>query len=188
MLNKFFDKFVFVNQLKFKDYNFSLINVPFVILPTDIIAGLCEAENEEFNKRLYYAVKNSVTKELSPRFKLDFGMEPERFLKFSETFFTASGFGFLKNIQLDFQTNRAIVSVSNSAVAQLLQGKVKKPCDHLLRGILAGTFSVAFKTNIECVETKCHAQHQSNCEFVCEPAASIDFSKQEVREQLDLKL
>lgn len=188
MLNKFFDKFVYVNQLKFKDYNFSLINVPFLILPTDIAAGLCGQENEEFNKMLYYAVKQSVTKELSPRFKLDFGMEQERFLKFSETFFTASGFGLLQNIQLDFAKSRAIVSVSNSAVAQLLKGKVKRPCDHLMRGILAGIFSAAFKASIECVEHKCSAVHEGNCEFVCEPADCIDFSKEEAREQLELKL
>ena len=188
MLNKFFDKFIMVNELKFKDYNFSIANIPFLIVPTDVIAGICSLETEEFNKKLYYSVKNSVRLELSPRFRLDAGSEQDRFLKFAEVFFTASGFGLLQNIQLDFSANRAIVSVSNSAVALLLKGKARVACDHLLRGILAGIFSAAFKQDIECVESKCLALNNNACEFVCEPSASIDFSSKEAREQLELKL
>lgn len=188
MLNKFYDKFVFVNQLKFRNYNFSLADIPFVILPTDIIAGICAIEEPELSKKVYYSVKSAVLKDLAPRFKLEVGTEQEKFLKFSETYFTASGFGLLQNIQLDFEKNRAIVSVSNSAVAQLLRGRVKAPCDHVLRGILAGLFSAAFKSDIECVEHKCSALHDNSCEFVCESAEEIDFKRPEVREQLALKL
>jgi predicted hydrocarbon binding protein len=109
-------------------------------------------------------------------------------LKFAEVFFTASGFGLLQNIQLDFSANKAIVNVSNSAVALLLKGKARLACDHLLRGILAGIFSAAFKQDIECVESKCLALNNNACEFVCEPAGNIDFSSKEAREQLELKL
>ena len=188
MLNKFFDKFVFVNQLKFKDYNFSLVDVPFVIMPADIIAGLSAKSDPEFTKEIYYSVKKSVWKYLAPRFKVDFGLQQERFLKFSETFFTASGFGLLQNIQVDAVNSRAIVSVSNSVVARLLKNKVSRPCDHFLRGVLAGTFTAAFKTDVECVEHKCFAISDSNCEFVCEPASKIDFNSKEAQEQLGLKL
>ena len=94
----------------------------------------------------------------------------------------------MQNIQLDFQANRAIVSISNSAVAQLLKGKVKSPCDHVMRGILAGLFSAAFKQDIECIEHKCVAMQDISCEFICEAASAIDFTRQDVREQLALKL
>jgi len=77
MLNKFFDKFVFVNQLKFKDYNFSLVDVPFVIMPADIIAGLSAKSSIELNKQVYYSVKKSVWKYLAPRFKVDFGLDQD---------------------------------------------------------------------------------------------------------------
>ena len=188
MLNKFFDKFVFVNQLKFKDYNFSIVDVPFVIVPTDLLASLSLLDNVEFEKKLYYSVKDSFEKQLAPRLRLDFGLEQERFLKFSEVFFTASGFGLLQNIQVDAENKRAIVSVSSSPVAKLLKGKAKRACDHFLRGVLAGIFSSAFKTDVECVERKCLALHEGSCEFVCEPAGKIDFKTKEAQDQLELKL
>ena len=188
MLNKFFDKFVFVNQLRFKDYNFYLVDVPFAVMPADVIAALSAETDEQFTKRLYYSVKHSVQSQLAPRFRIDFGLEQERFLKFSETFFTASGFGLLQNIQIDSASARAVISVTNSPVARLLKNKAQKPCDHFLRGILAGIFSAAFKQDIECIERKCFAVHDSNCEFVCEPASRVDFSSKEVQAQLELKL
>lgn len=184
MLNNFFDRFIFTNNLKYVHNNFYLINLPFLIIPNELLVGLVRRENTELNKDIYYTIRSATRRSLVRQFNLDFRLEGERALNLVEQFFTAAGWGGIKRTDLDAEKHRAIVSVSNSPIAQTLKGKVTRPVDHFLRGILAGLFSDFFKTDVECFEKECIATNQKECLFIIKPLHDFDFSKKETRRQL----
>lgn len=184
MLNSFFDRFIFTNALKYSHSNFFLLNVGFAIVPVDVLAGLASISSDEANRALYSAVKLHVRDSLVQSFQLSPPIGRE--LLFLEEFWTASGWGLVQHVDLDEANKRAIVVVNDNPVARVLQGKAKKPVDHVFRGVLAGVFSHLFSSNVDCVEHSCLAVNGQRCEFVIKPQPEFDFSKNEPREQLVL--
>src|SRR3989344_2341397 len=180
MLNSFFDKFIFTSTLTYKHNNFFLVNMPFVILPAQVLARIAEKGDKDLNNELYFAVKDSLKTSLRKELQIDFGVEGDKGLEFMEAFFTASGWGKLERADLDFEKAHAIVSVSNSIVAAQCQG-VKAPVDTFLRGFLAGIFSTYFKKDVDCVETKCASQNSQSCDFVIKPLAEFNFENAATR-------
>ncbi|MDP2666352.1 MAG: 4-vinyl reductase [Candidatus Diapherotrites archaeon] len=185
ILNNFFDKFIFTSQLKFKDYNFTVLDIPFVIVPTEVLIGFSEFDDPTINKAIYYAFKKSSQKNLFPKFKV--GATKTKFLDLVETFFAASGWGLPTNIQVDETNHRAVVVVSHSPLAKHLQGRVKNPVDHYYRAILAAAFSEYFGSNVECVESDCRALHPGDCTFLLKPLKEFDFTKEVTQRQLSLE-
>lgn len=184
VLNNFFDKFIFTSQLRFKDSNFFVLDIPFVIVPVDILLGFSEMDDPPINKAIYYAYKSSTLKRLIPKFQA--GATKQKFLDLSQAFFGASGWGISNNIQIDEVNHRAVVVVSHSPLARILQGKTTHPCDHYTRAILAAIYSAYFETSVECVETECAALRPGDCTFVLKPLNEFDFTKDETQRQLSL--
>ena len=184
VLNNFLDRFIFTSQLKFKDFNFFLMDIPFAIVPVDILLGLGMMDKPEMNKAIYYSFKTSTKMNLLPKFKVD--VDKHKFLDLAQNFFAASGWGVCKNLQLDEVNHRALITVSYSPLARALQGKVQHPADHYFRGVLAAVFSEFFETDVEAVETNCRAMSQTDCTFVIKPLAEFDFTKEEAQRQLNL--
>lgn len=183
MLNSFFDRFIFANALQYKENNFYLANLPFVILPVSVLISIAERNDMPLNLSLYYSVKDSVVFSLRKEFELDFGTEGKKSLDFMRSFFVASGWGSIEFIDVNFQNGRAIVLVDNSPVARNV-ANAKAPCDTFLRGFLAGLFSVYFKINVDCVEAKCIALGSPHCEFVIKPLREFNFDSSLTRAQL----
>ncbi|MFH0969997.1 MAG: 4-vinyl reductase [Candidatus Diapherotrites archaeon] len=184
VLNNFFDKFIFTSQLKFKDYNFYVLDIPFVIVPVDMLLGFAELDEPLINKAVYYAFKKSTRQKLIPKFKA--GTTKPKFLELAQAFFMASGWGLMKNVEVDEVNHRAIVVLSFSPLANAVQGKVKHPSDHYTRAILAAIFSEYFETNVECVESECHALRPGDCTFILKPLKEFDFTKEQTQRQLSL--
>lgn len=185
MLNTWYDKFIFTNGLKYSHYNFFLMNVPFSIVPLDVLNGLALVNDDAANRAIYAAVKGHVRDSLVQSFQLSPPLL--KAVSFLEEFFTASGWGKLSHVQIDEVNHRAILVVDENPVAKSLQGKSAKPVDHVFRGVLAGIFSKLFGVDVDCLEHQCSAQGHKTCEFVIQPQAQFDFSKTEPREQLLLK-
>jgi len=185
MLNSFLDKFIFTNALRYTHYNFYLLNVGFALLPIDVLVGLARVSDMNANRSLYSAVKEHISGTLVQSFNL--GMSMEKSLLFLEEFFTASGMGLVKQVDVDSVNKRAIVVIDENPVARALQGQSPKPVDHILRGVLAGVFSHLFQADVDCIEHECLAMGSQRCEFVIKKQADFDFSKEEPREQLALK-
>ena len=187
MLNRFYDKFIFANSLKYKHSNFFLANLPFLVCPAELLVGLLETNDKEFEKKLYLAIRESVAKHLIPELGKEFGFKGEEMVNFFERYFVASGWGKISNVDLDFKAKKAIVKVSNNPIASRLHKKAKMPADHILRGIIAGVFSRVFKEWVDCVETHCCALGESDCEFIVKRQPEFDFSDKRVRQQLELE-
>ncbi|MFH1255938.1 MAG: 4-vinyl reductase [Candidatus Diapherotrites archaeon] len=187
MLNPFLDKFVFTGALKYKHSNFFLVNIPFVIVPTELMVGLAAMENDDLNKEVYYAFKKATEEKLLKQFGVDFGLQGEKAVKLVEDFIEASGWGHLQPQDFDSAKKRAIITVANSPVASALHGKAKQPVDHFLRGVFAGLFSHTFKTEMECVEVKCSALNDKECEFVIKKAEELDFNSANTKKQVKVE-
>jgi predicted hydrocarbon binding protein len=187
LLNSFYDKFIFTNALKYKHSNFYLLNLPFVIAPSDLFLEML-ALDDEFQKKLYSAVKKSTKSNLIKKFSLDFGFKGEKLVNFLETYFMASGWGEIKTVDVDFKDHKAIVMVGNSPFGNGLHGKVSKPCDHLLRGVFAGVFSKAFNVDVDCVEVHCTAIGGNDCEFIIKRPGEFDLGNKHVLSQLELDI
>jgi predicted hydrocarbon binding protein len=187
MLNSFFDKYIFTNTLKYRNNNFFLLNIPFLIIPNDLLLSISSQDNLEFNRIIYSSVKENTQKNLVRQFQIDFGMDKQKAMQLFETFFTASGWGKIQNIDTDFDGKRAIITVENSPIALAFKGKNSVPVDILLRAIFAGIFSEVFGENVDCVETECLAVSGERCKFIIKPESEFDLSKKIVRDQLLFK-
>ena len=186
MLNPFLDKFIYTSTLKYTHNNFYLAEVPFVLVPTDLLIGICGEEKADFDKMIYYSTKKSVLKRMLKQFDLHFGIQGEKFLYLLDDFFTASGWGEIKIINIDKKNSKALIAVSSSPIATALKGKVKNPVDHMLRAVFSAMFTHYFKTPVECVENKCFAKGDKDCEFVVKKVSEFNFSNKITRRQLKI--
>ena len=183
MLNRFYDKYIFTNTLKYTHNNFSLVNIPFLMVPLDILSTLVSTQDLEKHKEIYSSFKESTKDNFMPKFK-ELGIEESKRLEFVKAFFIASGWGFIQIINLEKETKKAIVTVDNSPFASSLQGKSKIAVDSIIRGVLSGLFSNLFEDDVDCVEVECVALGSKNCKFIIKPKSEFDLEKEIVREQL----
>jgi len=183
MLNSFFDKFIFTNNLKYRHHNFYLVKLPFLIVPTELITAISNENDMELNQKIYSVIKNSTRKKLIQQFTFDVKLSRGKVLNLVEEFFTASGWGEIKNIDIDPKGKRAIVVISN-APDSTSKNRPKISVHHFLRGILAGIFSNYFKTSVDCVETECIAEGKTSCKFTLKKNTDFDFSKKDTKVQL----
>lgn len=184
MLNSFFDKYIFTNNLKYTHNNFYLVNIPFLIAPVKVLISIVEAGDVELHRRVYNVVKKNVKSGLTRQFDIDFRLNREKALELMMAFFTASGWGKVQTIDSDFNAKRAILLVESSPFAEALKGKVSWPVDVMLRGIFAGIYSNAFGVDVDCVESECAALGGQACKFIIKPQSEFDLSTKEVRDQL----
>ena len=188
LLNRFYDKFIYANSLKYTNNNFFLVDLPFLVCPVHLLSGLLETNDSEFEKKLYIAIRESVAKQFIPALGTEFGLRGKKLVVFLEQYFTASGWGTMKNIDLDFDAKKAIVNVANNPVTNRIHPKAKAPADHILRGVFAGLFSRVFEEPVDCVETHCCALGESDCEFIIKKQSLFDFSDKRVRRQLEAEI
>jgi predicted hydrocarbon binding protein len=183
MLNQFLDKYIFTNTLTYKQNNFSLVNIPFVIFPTDLLFSLISDNDINKRKDLYYKIKESSIKYFMPKFK-ELRMDGKKQIDFVKTLFIASGWGSIQFIDLDAEGKKAIVIIENSPFATTLKGKVDFPVDIIPRAILASLLEVVFLSEIDCVESECKAVNGEKCKLILKPTSEFDFNSAIVREQL----
>ena len=184
LLNNFFDKFIFTSTLKYTHGNFYLVEIPFIIAPVESLIGIAGVQDTDFQKKIYSAIKKSTAENLMKEFGANFGIESKKELDLVETFFSASGWGQIQNINVETESKRAIVVINNSPFAEQLKGKTQINADNLMRGILAGIFSKIFAEDIDCVETECAALNSERCKFILKPKTEFDFTNPLVQKQL----
>ena len=187
MLNNYYDKFIFTGQIKFNNGSFHLIDIPFFIFPSRILSDFLFNASEEEAKKIYFSVKKSVRNFL-PELKAKPKYSGISLVNFANDFFSSSGFGHIKVMQFDEEKTRAIVSVSESPFAFPFRNRSKKPLDHILRGIIAGTFSFALSKDLDVIETKCISVNSSECEFIVNSVKEFDFLKKNTLSQLNPKI
>jgi predicted hydrocarbon binding protein len=187
MLNSFFDKFIFTSTLKYTHNNFHLVDIPFLIAPVEMLVGISGAQDTNFHKKIYSEVKKSTQENLMKDFGATLGIDPKKELDFVETFFIASGWGLIQNIDVKHESKRAIIVLDNSPFAEQLKGKTQVCADTFLRGVLAGIFSKVFNEDVDCVEAECAALSGERCKFIIKPKTEFDFTNKVVQDQLSIE-
>lgn len=183
MLNQFLDKYIFTNTLTYKQNNFHLVNIPFLIFPVDLLIELIKESDVEQRKELYYKIKESSSNYFLPKFN-EIKIDGKKQIDFVKTLFIAFGWGSVNLIDIDFESKKSIIIVENSPFVKPLKGKVNFEVDLILRAVFASLFSEIFKENIECVESECSAISGEKCKFIIKPATEFDFNNKLVRSQL----
>lgn len=183
MLNQFLDKYIFTNTLTYKQNNFHLVNIPFVIFPIDLLVDLIKDSDVEQRKDLYYKIKESSKNYFMTKFT-ELKIDDKRQIDFVKNFFIASGWGSINLIDVDFDGKKAIIIVENSPFVKSLKGKVNFEVDIIMRSIFASLFSRVFVEDIECVESECSVISGEKCKFILKPASEFDFNSKIVRNQL----
>ena len=185
MFNDYYTRAVHGNRLRFENNNFFLDNIPFLFSPIDLLHRFVSSDDEMFERKLYYHVKDAVKHTLMKKFLLKDDLADLRKVRLLEEYFSASGWGFIRTLELDAKNKRAVALVSNSPIALALHGKVNYHVDHFMRGILAGMFSHIFREDVDCTELKCQALGHRQCEFLIKKNSEHNFSKKFVQRQLN---
>lgn len=187
MLNTFYDKFIITNSIKYKNNNFYLLQMPFIITPIDIFTGMILNNDKNTNIELYESVKKSMKTEILKSFDKTFGINKEKKIKLIEDYFTASGWGKIEHLKIDLEKKQALIIVENSPFAIKLKGKTKNPVDHYLRGIIAGLMEEAFQEKVECIETECKAIGNSTCKFIVKRKNELNIDNPLIRKQIKIE-
>ncbi len=83
------------------------------------------------------------------------------------------GWGIPKWADADKDNKRGMFTVTDAPVGAFLKGKVDAPCDHILRGMMAGGAKAGFKTEIDVVELECAALGKKECRFVMDTPENL---------------
>ncbi|MEM2025080.1 MAG: V4R domain-containing protein [Desulfurococcaceae archaeon] len=86
--------------------------------------------------------------------------------RLSMSFFSAVGFGRLEVAEASLKPQFRMIVRAHDLFEDDGAPKSKKPCSHLMRGILAGLCSALFKVNGRADEVKCAAMGNPYCEFL----------------------
>ncbi len=162
----FFEKIMLARQALFNDGNIQLFGLRYALVTEYFFNMLTEKinDNPRLSKLLYadakraaynFALKVGSSRSYSADDYLKWAIEIEEF----------AGWGVLKWEELDAKAMRGTLTASDSATGGYLKGKADAPCDHVIRGLMAGNASCAFKSDVDLVETECIALGKSKCRF-----------------------
>ena len=157
----FFEKLILSKQLSFNVGEIDMLGQRLVIMPSDALASYIKKINNVPNavSNLYYIAKNATIqlgKDIGKKYAFSFGDYSTWFVEMAKL----DGWGMVKWEELDKENYNGIVSIEDSPIGTYLKGKVEKPCDHVIRGLIAGGASSSFKADVDVIETKCLAQDQ----------------------------
>lgn len=162
-----FQRLMIARQLKFAEGSIELFGNRSILFPTDYLGKFIYdiKDNTKYTTNLYLSIKKDSTE--FPIFSIPKTQEisPIELTKRIADVINFEGWGII-SFGTNIGTPAGNIEMENSAFAECLKGKIAFPCDHLLRGILAGTLSAIHKRDIDVVETQCRAVSGNKCIFV----------------------
>jgi predicted hydrocarbon binding protein len=184
MLSSLLQKLLFVNQLDMKDGKIEILGNRYLLLDASFILALQkidkstmysaakDASTEQMKSivehaEVYKSMKDIALKEIVELSK-KIGKGDEGVISTLQMLFDLYGLGKMRIDDLNNDKKNALVTINQSTLAleRLKEGKTKSPICALTAGMLAGMFSYFFEKDVECVEKKCLARGDENCEFI----------------------
>lgn len=167
-------------QIDFKEGSISLFTNRIVMAPATFLLEFTKAieGSPEETHSLYESAKTSF-KEIVTKDVRTYKFSVNDYIKWLFEISSFSGWGLLTLESLEIEKKSGSITMLNSPVSEGLKGKVKLPCDHIVRGFIAGALSIAFKEDIECAEMECVGSGAARCRFIFKPASQ--FNPGEVR-------
>ncbi|MDE1804263.1 MAG: hypothetical protein KGH59_00560 [Candidatus Micrarchaeota archaeon] len=163
-----FDELMLARQLSFGDGKIELLGQRVVFIEADFISKYIEDINND--PKLVLEMYESTKKTMINGFGVDIGKKYSFSFKDYAKWFVdlakLSGWGLIAWEEIDEELHKGVISVQNSPMTNYLKGKVTKPCDHVIRGLMAGGASSAFKTDLDILETECESLGSPKCKFI----------------------
>ncbi|MEM4625355.1 MAG: 4-vinyl reductase [Candidatus Pacearchaeota archaeon] len=183
MLSPFLQKLLFVKQFKINEGEINLLGNRLVMLNASNILVLQEIDKTKMysvskstgesniktiieHAQVYRGLKDQTIREIIELSKR-INHSEEGAIKTLQEIFNIYGLGKMIITNLDNKNKEAQTIIQNSSLAleQLKKGKSKKEVCIVTSGILAGTFTYLFNKNVDCIEIKCLAKGDEDCEF-----------------------
>lgn len=180
-----FEKLMLARQISFNEGKIVLLNQRLVMFTSDFLGAYTLKINDEpgFVRQLYDAGKESVREGFGPGIGKSYSFSFNDFFKWYVDIARLSGWGLVKWEGIDEARHEGTLTIEDSPIAMYLRGRVKGPCDHMIRGFMAGGASSAFKTEVEMVETECYASGAPRCRFVFGPRDAMGAKFRDLYEQ-----
>lgn len=179
----FFEMLVLSKKLSFADGKVSFYGQDISVYPLQSVVeytGLINKDSESV-KFTYITAKNSMIE-----YKQNIASAYNQSDTKKWIVETVNLYG-LGEIQFDTSSSQLTggITVENSPFAQNLKGKIDRPVDHILRGIIAGITSVVSNIDYDVIELKCETTGNTNCKLVLDnKEALIQKFPNESKEQL----
>ena len=170
-----FDKLMLSRQVSFQDGRIELLGQRVVISPSDFFASYVLKINDrpELVTDVYLAAKQATRDGFATNLGKANKFTFEDYSQWLVDLAILSGWGQIKWVEREKDKLRGVLSATDSPVALNLKGKVKRPCDHVIRGLMAGGASSAFRANVEIIEYECEALGHDACKFVIGTPADL---------------
>jgi predicted hydrocarbon binding protein len=170
-----FEKFMLARQLNFSDGKIELLGQYVLFLPSDFLAMYTESvnSNPELVKSLYEAAKRTVREGFGVNVGKSYGFSPRDYTNWFKDILKLSGWGDAYWEENDLENHKGVISIKGSTVAAYLKGKVSSPCDHIVRGFMAGGGSNTYNSDIDVIEIECEAIGAERCKFIVDSAENL---------------
>lgn len=162
-------------QIAFQEGKIELVGQRVVFSPADFFGVYIERINDDpkLVNNFYKAAKRAVQEGFGINVGKLYGFSLKDYSNWFVELATLSGWGKVYWKDIDRENNRGIIELENSPVAAYLKGKVKSPCDHVIRGFMAGGASSALKLDLDMIETECEALGAQKCKFVMDSTNNL---------------
>jgi predicted hydrocarbon binding protein len=179
MPSTLFERFMLNNQIAFTDGSIYLMKNRKILVDTRVLANiiLTIEDLDNVSYKIYNSIKedffSGAAKDMGHNFSFSFN----DYFKWLTNIAMLEGWGKFSWKDLNEEKKSGIILVEDSALANILKGKAKKPVDHFIRGFIAGGASASLKADIDVVETECHALGSDKCVFIFKKTEEIDREK-----------
>ncbi|MFH1978406.1 MAG: 4-vinyl reductase [Candidatus Aenigmatarchaeota archaeon] len=181
-------KLLMARQIKFEEGRIVLFGQRIFMIPTySYITLQLKLEESGLAHLIYHS-----TKDLGKQWTLDlqknYKTNHKYVVDWGINIVNLAGYGVAETVKDDPENNHSAFRLKDSATAEYVLKALKKkseyPVCHLFRGMITGTFSVLYKTDLDGIETKCKAMGYPHCEFILKPKKEFDLTDKQIKRQL----
>lgn len=180
-----FDELMLAKQLNFTDGKIELMGQGVLIAPSDFLAAYTESigDSHELVIELYGCAKRSVHEGFGPNVGKSYGFSVMDYTNWFVNILNMSGWGRVRWEENDWENKKGVIVIEHSPIAKYLKGKVSSPCDHIVRGFMAGGGASAFNSDIDTIEVECEAAGAERCKFIVDSKENLKAKFPELVEQ-----
>jgi len=171
-----FDKLMLSRQLKFTEGEIDMLGQRVTIVPADLFTIFIIGINDKPDRvgEVYYAAKQAMKDNFATNIGKSYGFSQKDFSNWFIELAMMSGWGIVRFLENNADKHTAVITIENSPIAVRLKGKVKSPCDHIVRGLMAGGSVSAYNTEVDMVEIECQALGAEKCKFVVDSVENLN--------------
>lgn len=163
-----FEELSLARQLSFSEGTIKLLNYRLTMINSHYIANYIKEieDDRELTAQFYKSIMESIIEAWGPIIMKEFKFGFHETTKWWVELVKLAGWGIPTWLYESPTSHSGRTTFKNSALLPFLKGKVKYPCDHLMRGCMAGGISAVYNTPIHVIEIECEALGAQTCRFV----------------------